>query len=68
MNTGTAIWPQKLKPSPPPFSYIFLSIPIYWNTAVAIAIVSYAVVLYARNPMKQQQKAEDKVLIPFEHR
>ena len=33
----------------PLFSYIFLSIPIYWNTAVAVAIVSYAVVLYARN-------------------
>ncbi len=33
-------------------SYVLLSIPIYWNTVVAVAIVSYAVVLYAQNPVK----------------
>ncbi len=34
------------------FSFVLLGIPIYFNTAVAVAIVSYAVVLYAQNPVK----------------
>ncbi len=33
-------------------AYLLLGIPVYWNTAVAVATVSYAVVLYARNPVK----------------
>lgn len=34
------------------FSFVLLGIPIYVNTAIAVAIVSYAVVLYAQNPVK----------------
>lgn len=33
-------------------SFFLLGIPIYWNTIVAVGIVSYAVVLYAQNPLK----------------
>ncbi len=33
-------------------SFILLGIPIYWNTILAVCIVSYSVVLYAKNPMK----------------
>jgi hypothetical protein len=29
-----------------------LGIPIYWNTLLAVCIVSYAVVMYAQNPVK----------------
>ena len=52
--------------SNPFHSYIFLSIPIYWNTAAAVAVVSYAVVLYARNPMKQQQPDKDNISTAME--
>ena len=33
-------------------SFIFLGIPIHWNTLVAVCIVSYSVVMYAQNPIK----------------
>ena len=33
-------------------SFFVLGIPIYYNTIVAVGIVSYAVVLYAQNPIK----------------
>lgn len=36
------------------FSFLLLGIPIYVNTVVAVGIVAYAVVLYARNPIKSQ--------------
>ncbi|XP_001604828.1 UDP-galactose transporter senju [Nasonia vitripennis] len=32
--------------------WIFFGIPIYFNTALAIAIVSYAVILYSQNPVQ----------------
>ncbi len=41
-------------------SYVVLGIPVYWNTAVAVAVVSYAVVLYAQNPVKQQQHRQQQ--------
>ena len=34
--------------------WVFFGIPIYINTALAIAIVSLAVVLYARNPVQNK--------------
>jgi len=37
------------------FSFILLGIPIYWNTILAVCIVSYSVVLYAKNPMKTNE-------------
>ena len=39
------------------FSFIILGIPIYWNTAIAVAIVSSAVVMYAQNPLKSTTNA-----------
>ena len=33
-------------------SFIILGIPIYWNTVLAVGIVSGAVIMYAQNPMK----------------
>ncbi len=38
-------------------AFLVLGIPIYWNTAVAVAVVSYAVVLYSRNPLVKQTSA-----------
>lgn len=32
--------------------WMFFGIPIYLNTAIAIAIVSYAVILYSQNPVQ----------------
>ena len=37
-------------------SFLLLGIPLYWNTVVAVGVVSYAVVLYAKNPIKEQPK------------
>ena len=34
------------------FSFLLLGIPIHWNTILAVAVVSYAVVMYAQNPLK----------------
>ena len=39
-------------------SFILLGSPLYWNTVVAVAVVSYAVVLYAQNPVKEQQQQQ----------
>ena len=33
-------------------SFLILGIPIYWNTMLAVAIVSYAVIMYAQNPIR----------------
>ena len=33
-------------------SFVLLRIPIHWNTVVAVVVVSYAVVMYAQNPVK----------------
>ena len=33
-------------------SFIILGIPIYWNTVLAVGIVSGAVIMYAQNPLK----------------
>ena len=37
------------------FSWILLGIPIYWNTILAVCIVGYSVVLYAKNPLKTSE-------------
>ncbi|XP_058799321.1 UDP-galactose transporter senju [Phymastichus coffea] len=34
------------------FCWLFFGIPIYLNTAIAITIVSYAVILYSQNPVQ----------------
>eukprot|EP00095_Tigriopus_kingsejongensis_P007665 maker-scaffold156_size297567-snap-gene-0.21 protein:Tk07665 transcript:maker-scaffold156_size297567-snap-gene-0.21-mRNA-1 annotation:"hypothetical protein D910_11688" len=36
-------------------SFVLLGIPIYLNTVIAVAVVSYAVVLYAQHPVKPIQ-------------
>lgn len=33
-------------------SFLLLAIPLKWNTMLAVAVVSYAVVMYAQNPVK----------------
>ena len=33
-------------------SFIILGIPVYWNTVLAVGIVSGAVIMYAQNPLK----------------
>ena len=43
------------------FSFLLLGLPLYWNTVIAVAVVSYAVVLYAQNPIKMP---EEKTKIP----
>ena len=42
-------------------SFLLLHIPLHWNTILAVAVVSYAVVMYAQNPMKTNEKS-DKML------
>ena len=39
-------------------SFFLLGIPIYYNTVIAVAIVSYAVVLYAQNPLKSNGSSD----------
>lgn len=43
-------------------SYLLFNIPIHLNTILAIAVVSYAIVLYSRNPVTNTQtiRSEDK--------
>ena len=41
-------------------SFIILGIPIYWNTAIAVAVVSSAVVMYAQNPLKSTTNANSE--------
>merc|ERR1712223_525353 len=33
-------------------SFLLLGLPLHWNTILAVAVVSYAVVMYAQNPLK----------------
>ena len=33
-------------------SFLLLGIPLRWNTILAVIVVSYAVVMYAQNPLK----------------
>ena len=43
-------------------SFLLLGIPLHWNTILAVAVVSYAVVMYAQNPLKTQS---DKMELPI---
>ena len=43
-------------------SFLILDIPIYWNTVLAVAIVSYAVVMYAQNPLKNSSDNKNSSL------
>ena len=45
-------------------SFLILGIPIYWNTVLAVAIVSYAVVMYAQNPVKNSSDNKSKLGSP----
>jgi hypothetical protein len=36
---------------------LLLGIPVYWNTVLSVLIVSYAVVMYAQNPVKSPTPA-----------
>ncbi len=45
----------------PIFAFLLLRIPFYWNTVVAVAIVSYAIVLYSKNPVKEEVKKAPEV-------
>ena len=38
-------------------SFILLKIPLHWNTILAVVVVSYAVVMYAQNPIKTEEKS-----------
>jgi UDP-sugar transporter A1/2/3 len=40
------------------FCWILFGITIYWNTALAIAIVSFAVILYSQNPVQNTKTLE----------
>ena len=42
-------------------SFLLLRIPLHWNTILAVAVVSYAVVMYAQNPLKTEEKSEKKL-------
>ncbi len=33
-------------------SFLLLGIPLHWNTILAVTVVSYAVLMYAQNPLK----------------
>ena len=37
-------------------SFVLLHIPLHWNTILAVAVICYAVVMYAQNPMKLEDK------------
>ena len=41
-------------------SFIILGIPIYWNTVLAVGVVSGAVIMYAQNPLKSSNEASKK--------
>lgn len=41
-------------------SYLLLDIPIHFNTAIAVIIISYAIVVYAKNPVKNPQAGSTK--------
>ena len=41
-------------------SFLIFGIPIYWNTVVAIFIVSAAILIYAMNPIKTENKDQRK--------
>ena len=41
-------------------SFIILGIPIYWNTVLAVGVVSGAVIMYAQNPLKSSSEASKK--------
>ena len=36
-------------------SWLLLGIPLYWNTILAVCIVGYSVVMYAKNPLKTSE-------------
>ena len=44
-------------------SFVLLGIPLHWNTILAVAVVSYAVVMYAQNPVKTAILIDAKVPI-----
>ena len=39
-------------------SYVLLHIPLHWNTILAVTVISYAVVMYAQNPLKTEEIQE----------
>ena len=46
-------------------SFLLLGIPLHWNTILAVAVVSYAVVMYAKNPLKIADfHKKDEPLLP----
>ena len=45
-------------------SFLLLGIPLHWNTILAVAVVSYAVVMYAQNPMKVVNSEKSEPLLP----
>merc|ERR1712158_75506 len=40
-------------------SFLLLGIPLHWNTILAVIVVSYAVVMYAQNPLKVNNSIND---------
>jgi len=40
-------------------SFLLLRIPLHWNTVLAVIVVSYAVVMYAQNPLKVTNNIND---------
>ena len=51
-------------------SFLLLGIPLHWNTVLAVIVVSYAVVMYAQNPLKvnnsyNEDSGKKNEILPF---
>ena len=51
-------------------SFLLLRIPLHWNTVLAVIVVSYAVVMYAQNPLKvnnsiNEDSGKKNEILPF---
>lgn len=46
-------------------SFVLLSIPLHWNTILAVLVVSYAVVMYAQNPINNSAADKKSGILPM---